>query len=114
QLAPALIEEALVRLGFPTAWAYVAQILSRRGPDLDELMYFSLDVSHSSESRLKVYPRHRPGDVARFLEIVAPDVTDVFRGRAPFNCYAFAGGSNRPMAVTTHFPINGDAAHDGG
>jgi DMATS type aromatic prenyltransferase len=131
QLAPALIEEALVRLGFPTAWAYVAQILSRRGPDLDELMYFSLDVSHSSESRLKVYarhrrctpadleaaaagsPTHRPGDVARFLEIVAPDVTDVFRGRAPFNCYAFAGGSNRPMAVTTHFPINGYAAHDG-
>jgi DMATS type aromatic prenyltransferase len=132
ELAPAVVEEALVRLGFGKAWPFVARTLARRGPDLDELMYLSLDVSRSSESRVKVYARHRwatisdleaaaasspnhkPGDVTQFLRTVAPDAGEVFKGRAPFTCFAFVEGCGAaPASVTTHFPINGYAPHDG-
>jgi hypothetical protein len=130
ELGPSMIEEAMVRLGFTSAWPSVARVLARRGPDLDELMYLSLDLSRSPASRLKVYvrhrrctvadleaaasgcPTHRPGDVTGFLQTVAPGA-EVFEGRAPFSCHAFVGGSDHPTTVTTHFPINGYAAHDG-
>ncbi|HLK38986.1 MAG TPA: tryptophan dimethylallyltransferase family protein [Polyangiaceae bacterium] len=129
-LAPGLIEEALMRLGFTNTWPFIARVLTKRGHDLDELMYLSLDLSRSGQSRVKVYARHRRctvaeleataagspsyqvGDVTRFLQTVAPDRA-VFDGRAPFTCYAFVQETaERPAAVTTHFPINGYAKDD--
>ena len=129
--APAVIEEALGRLGFHAAWSSVAQVLTRRGPELDELKYFSLDLGRSSQARTKVYARHqmalptdleraasagpayRAGDIARFLEMIAPDATGSFTGRPPFTCYAFVRPEDeRPSSVTTHFPVNGYAPHD--
>lgn len=128
--APAVIDEALVRLGFPRSWPIVGRQLIARGPGLDELKYFSLDLSPSAESRVKVYARHQqatvldlecaaaacpahvPGDIIRFLNAVAPNMT-TFRGRAPLTCYAFVQGRGAaPSAVTTHFPVNGYAPND--
>jgi hypothetical protein len=132
ELAPNLIQEAVGRLGFPKAWNVISKTLVRRGSDLDELKYLSLDLSASPKARLKVYARHeqctvgdlesaasaspwyQQGDVTQFLKIVAPDVDGVFPGRAPLTCYAFVQGrGDGPSSATTHFPINGYAKHDG-
>src|SRR5882724_3499451 len=69
-LAPNLVEEALVRLGFGSAWPVIGRTLLRRGPELDELKYFSLDLSSSPEARVKVYARHRNATVED-LELAA-------------------------------------------
>lgn len=130
-LAPALVEEAMVRLGFPGAWPLITQNLLRRGPDLDELNYLSLDLSASPDARIKVYARHlsstpadlesaasvalshRPGDVTQFLSLVAPKGGQIFDSRAPSTCYAFVGREGDcPVAATTHFPINSYAPED--
>jgi DMATS type aromatic prenyltransferase len=131
EAAPALVREALDRLGFASAWTGVETILTRRGPSLDELMYLSLDLARSREARVKIYARHRRctvsdledaasassmyvrGDVTDFLNAVAPDAGGRFDGRAPLTCYAFVEGRGaRPISATTHFPINGYATHD--
>ncbi len=131
-LASAVVEEALARLGFPKAWPVISRHLLRRGPDLDELNYVSLDLSSSLDARLKIYARHascspddlelaacaalshRAGDVKEFLGLVAPDAGKVFEGRAPSTCYTFLGHEgNLPVAATTHFPINSYAPDDG-
>jgi pyrroloquinoline quinone (PQQ) biosynthesis protein C len=130
-LAPCLVEQALGRLGFSGAWPIVSETIARRGTDRDELLYVSLDATHSADARLKVYarhhgatredletaasaaPSHSRGDVTRFLSKVAPDIGDVFMGRGLFTCLSFVGAhGNRPAAVTTHFPINGYARND--
>ncbi len=133
KLAPALVEEALVRLGFPGAWPTVSRSLLRRGPEWDELNYLALDLSESPDARVKVYARHfgcsvtdleavasasrsyDPGDLKAFLGLVAPDAeNDVFEGRSPCTCYSFVGGQGDiPVAATTHFPINSYAPNDG-
>ncbi len=128
--AAAVLEEALVRLGFSGAWGVAGKHLGARGPELDQFKYFSLDLGKTPEARVKVYarhqastpedleaaasasPTHRPGEVKRFLKAVAPGLQK-FRGRAPFTCYSFVEGrGDSPSAVTTHFPINGYARND--
>ncbi len=130
-LAPAVIEEALSRLGFADAWPCVASSLVRRGPDLDQLMYFSLDLRRSNTARVKVYARHRrctladleaaasrsqvyrSGDVDRFVRAVVPNGDHAFEKRAPLTCYAFDQRSgSTPVSATTHIPINAYAPHD--
>jgi GNAT superfamily N-acetyltransferase len=132
ELAPKLIEEAVGRLGFPKAWKVISDTLVRRGAELDELKYLSLDLSPSPKARLKIYARHerctvrdlesaasaspwyRQGEVTQFMKIVAPEVESLFHGRAPLTCYAFVQGrGDGPSSATTHFPINGYAVHDG-
>lgn len=128
--APAVLEEALVRLGFDRAWGLVGRHMCARGPEVDEFTYFSLDLGRTPEARVKVYarhqaatpadfeiiasgcPSHRPGELQRFLTAAAPQCAH-FDNRPPSTCYAFVEGKDdTPIAVTTHFPINGYAAHD--
>jgi len=131
-LAPAVVEEALVRLGFHSAWASVSRGLLRRGREFDELNYVSLDLSAAPDARVKIYARHssctvadleraaqpardhRAGDVRELVRILAPRAGDgALEGRAPSTCYTFVGSdSGRPAAATTHFPINSYAASD--
>jgi pyrroloquinoline quinone (PQQ) biosynthesis protein C len=130
-LAPALVEEALVRLGFSRAWGHVASTIGRRGPVLDEIKYFSLDLAASDRARVKVYARHHhptidemeaaargaasavPGDVARFLRQLGAPAGERLSGRALATCLAFvAGGDERPAAATHYYPINGYAEDD--
>ncbi|MEZ4220968.1 MAG: tryptophan dimethylallyltransferase family protein [Polyangiaceae bacterium] len=128
--APQVIEAALHRLGFDAAWPAIGNVLAWRGPEADELKYFSLDLSPGPEARVKVYARHHhatrdvvasaagacssgdPESISLFLRTLAPDV-DLYEGRGPFTCYAFTAGSgSAPDSVTTHFPINGYAQSD--
>jgi len=132
-LAPTLVEEALVRLGFDRAWGHVARSIARRGPVLDELKYFSLDLAASEGARVKVYSRHhrptieemeeaargavghRDGDIARFLEQLGAPSGTRLSGRPLATCLAFVAGAaepDRPAAVTHYFPVNGYARND--
>jgi DMATS type aromatic prenyltransferase len=127
--APLIIEEALVRLGFERSWPVVGNVLTKRGPILDELKYFALDLSRTPDARVKVYARHHDStaevltsaaagcptsptaNLRRFLAAVSPDRAQ-FDSRGPFTCYAFVSGNPKPDSVTTHFPINGYAPND--
>lgn len=126
--AAALVEEAMVRLGFSKGWHAISESAGRRGRELDELKYFSLDVTPSKTARVKVYVRHlkasvedceraaaiarshQPGDVADFVRAMAPGEEGVLRGRPPATCLSFVEGDDRPAAVTHHFPVNGGYA----
>jgi DMATS type aromatic prenyltransferase len=124
--AAALVEEAMVRLGFPKGWHAISTSIGRRGRELDELKYFSLDVTPSETARVKVYARHldataedcehaasiarshRAGDVLEFVRAMAPDENGVLLGRPPATCLSFVDGNGEePAAVTHHFPVNG-------
>jgi hypothetical protein len=128
--APALVREALGRLGLSRAWPVVERSLLRRGADVDTLAYFSLDLERSPEARVKVYARHQnstpgeleavarastshvPGDVISFLSALAPGATR-FDGRAPSTCLTFLGSHDAgAAAATTHFPVNNYATDD--
>lgn len=128
--APALVEEALRRLGMPRAWSHVTACMTCRGPHLDELKYFALDLSEAPLSRVKVYVRHhdstpadlehsarsagesRPGEVARFARAVSGDA-ERFTRRATFSCAAFVEGSDSAPAATTHYiPVCAYAEND--
>jgi len=127
--APSIVHEAMDRLGYGRAWSTIDGVLARRGPGLDELKYFSLDLSPASTARVKVYARHQrctrddleatarlspfyvPGEITDFLEILAPGQR-LFAQRAPFTCYAFVDDPGGPASATTHFPINGYADND--
>lgn len=127
--AAALVEEAMVRLGFPKGWHAISRSIARRGRELDELKYFSLDVTPSNTARVKVYARHlnatvqecedaasvarshRAGDISEFAKAMAPGENGILPGRPPATCLSFVEGDDeRPAAVTHHFPVNGGYA----
>ncbi len=129
--ANAVVEEALLRLGFGGAWSAVSEGLIRRGSDRDLLKYLSLDVGSSRNARVKVYAAHvRPtaleleqaascalsyqaGEVTQFVATMAPQAGRVLTGRCPQTCYSFIEEyGERPVAATTHFPINDYAPDD--
>jgi len=130
QKASLIIEEALVRLGLHGAYATIAETIARRGPDLDELKYFSLDLSESKAARIKVYSRHHSptvadleeaatgaasyvaGDTTRFLAAMAGNDTKLFDGRALATCLAFTGAQSKASAATVYVPIKGYAEND--
>ncbi|HEY8942762.1 MAG TPA: tryptophan dimethylallyltransferase family protein [Polyangiaceae bacterium] len=127
--APALIDEALTRLGFGSATLDVLKRFARRGTELDEIRYFSLDLSSDAHARVKVYfahpgataleldsafevaPTHRRGDVLEFCDVIS-------RHHGPFDrkpvtsCLAFVAGQVEPTAVTLHLPIAHYAEND--
>jgi DMATS type aromatic prenyltransferase len=127
--AAPLVEEAMVRLGFSSAWPVIAASLGRRGRELDELKYFSLDLAPRAESRVKVYMRHltatvadvelasasaqshRAGDVSEFVEATSGIASGTFQGRPPATCLSFVErAGNEAAAATHHFPVNGGYA----
>lgn len=126
--AQALVEEALQRLGMTTAWASLCRT-ARRGPHLDELKYFALDLSADPQSRVKVYVRHHdatpedleaaasvaqdyvPGEVAEFVRAMGGD-RERLASRATFTCSAFTGPQSRPSATTVYVPVCAYAPDD--
>lgn len=62
--ASVLLEEALSRLGLDYAYGILAKTAGYRGPYLDELKYFSLDLASHKEARVKLYVRHHNATVA--------------------------------------------------
>ena len=97
QNAPALVDEALRRLGMPRAMAALRASSLRRGPELDELKYFALDLSAAPSARVKVYVRHH-GATPQDLEAA----TARARRRTPGEALGFARamrGGDGPLAV---------------
>jgi DMATS type aromatic prenyltransferase len=121
--APALLAEAMKRLGFAHAWRSVYGTGGRHG--LDELVYFSLDLAAHQEARLKVYCRHhratvkefegaariarnhQEGDAIALCQAMADGESDgPFTRKPPITCYSFVDPNDpAPAAVTLHFPI---------
>ncbi|HTN86322.1 MAG TPA: tryptophan dimethylallyltransferase family protein [Sorangium sp.] len=117
-----LLEEALTRLGLAPSYRAYCRDASGRGPELDQPIYFSLDLASGPEARVKVYrrhrgataadieaacaaaPSHRPGDGAALCRI-AGGGDGPFDRRPPITCLSFVEGETAPSAVTVHFPI---------
>ncbi len=121
EAADELIDEVIARLDLVGAREALAR-LRRRGRDLDELKYLSLDLSDSARARAKFYvchhqarpeqleqafsvaETHRAGDAAHFCETMAPQI-GCFSEKPISSCLAFVGGSPAPHTVTMHLPI---------
>ena len=129
-LAPALAEEALVRLGLGRAWPSFTRIAARRGEDADELLYFSLDLAATPEARVKIYLRHHrataqdleaalalapqleSGHAARMIHALGGG-EGPFATRAIVSCFSYVDGDvERPSEATLYFPIGSYVAHD--
>jgi len=125
-----LVEEALRRLGLPRAMASLRASSLRRGPRLDELKYFALDLAAAPSARVKVYVRHHAAtpreleDAASAARAWAPGEARAFARetcggdgplavRAAATCSAFTSGSEgRPDATTLYVPVCAYARDD--
>jgi DMATS type aromatic prenyltransferase len=126
--AAALVQEALERLGYGEAWNHVLPTMSR-GPFLDEIRYFSLDLV-SDEPRVKVYVYHREPTPEVLAAAAAtatqsePDRIVEFYTRltqwgepapgfAPGTCLSFTRrGGAAPVTATLHVPVRGYVGND--
>ncbi len=127
-MAPALVEAALDRLGFPGAYARLMKAM-QRGPELDEIRYLALDLCGGEAARVKVYVFHHQPTPAVISEAAsaAPsaDATGIAAffeglsegrapsgGFAPATCLSFVAGRDDPSAATLHFPVRGYVRND--
>ena len=116
--APALVEEALGRLGLASAWEWLTA--SHGALSGDRLLYMGIDLIAGASARVKLYVAHpgasaaqiertcrdcrnyEPGDVPRWLDALAserpPDERPVL------TCFAFTAGEPRPE-FTLHVPV---------
>lgn len=130
--ATELVREGLARLGLARTWQSLERTVLRRGPALDELKYFALDLTPSAEARVKIYVRHHaptPDDLevgsSAASNYVAGETLDFVRAmrggggrllaRAAFTCSSFVGTErNHPVSTTIYVPVcayaNDDAA----
>lgn len=118
-----LIREALARLEIDASWDMLEETILARGPELDELKYFALDLTEDAHSRVKIYVRHHevtseeleraasaaetyvPGETQDFARAMGP-ADDLLAERAAFTCSSFIGGSRqRPQATTVYVPV---------
>ncbi|MFO0757891.1 MAG: iron-containing redox enzyme family protein [Byssovorax sp.] len=128
--AAAVVEEALCRLGYDRAWPVLSSVAGGRGPDLDELKYFSLDLTEGQAARVKVYyrhhritaaelerafaaaPAHIPGDVIGMCEAIL-DSEGPFVEKPIGSCFSFVEGDvERPSKATLHLPVARYVASD--
>lgn len=104
--APALLEEALGRLGLARAYPRVMGEAGARGAALDELVYFSLDLTAHDQARVKVYVRHHHAS-AHDAERVLGRLGGVEPGEAGAFCAAMLGGdgpyTTRPLVSCWSF-----------
>jgi DMATS type aromatic prenyltransferase len=124
ELAPAIIEETLFRLGFDRAWARLSSIAASRGPARDEFKYISLDLTSHAEARVKVYLRYHSATLADLVAAarLAPSFA---AAQAEEFCRTFLGGDGpyrekpvalcfsytsrdlaAPSSVTFHCPVS--------
>jgi pyrroloquinoline quinone (PQQ) biosynthesis protein C len=101
-----------------------------RGPELDELRFFSLDLMAGDASRVKVYGFHHRATIDDLLRVIATapgsDAAAVRRycatlvggdgaivaSRQPATCLAFVGDEPRPKTGTVHVPVRSFAGDD--
>lgn len=126
----AIVEESLVRLGFTHAWPTLAQTAAQRGPDKDEFVYFSLDLTDLPHARVKIYLRHHdatpaelesalsaarnhvPGDAIEFCQAMAAGQA-AFSAKPAITAFAWVEEDNAtPSSSTLHLPISNYATDD--
>ncbi|HTA89785.1 MAG TPA: tryptophan dimethylallyltransferase family protein [Polyangiaceae bacterium] len=125
-----LVEEALHRLGLGGAWQSLSHHILARGPKLDELKYFALDLTSEAEARVKVYVRHHAASPEDLEFAATPaashvpgetlDFVRAMRGgrgrlhaRAAFTCSSFIGDAGEgPAATTVYVPVCAYARDD--
>ncbi|NUO49607.1 MAG: hypothetical protein HOV80_12190 [Polyangiaceae bacterium] len=127
--APQVVEQALDRLGLSSAFATVTRAF-RRGPELDELRFFSIDLGNTREARVKVYGFHHEASVddlahvmtvvpdsdgaavRRFCRALLGSEGELRASRQPATCLAFVGTNASPATGTVHVPIRAFAGDD--
>jgi DMATS type aromatic prenyltransferase len=128
--APRLVAEGLARLGLRDVCPSLVNSVLRRGPHLDELKYFALDLTDEPEARVKVYVRHHsasadeleaavsaaqshePGEATLFVRAMRGSEARL-EVRAPFTCSSFIGdGAAAPVATTLYVPVCAYARDD--
>jgi DMATS type aromatic prenyltransferase len=116
-----LVEEVLDRLELGRAYPHLLREAGRRGPWLDELVYFSLDLAAHARARIKVYFRHHeataadaerivglrggvePGEVRTFCATILGD-EGPYLSRPLVSCWAFSGNA-KPASAAVYAPI---------
>lgn len=127
--APFIVEKALQNLGFTKAWHCISQFALQRG-EQDEIKYFSLDLSHSTDARFKVYVAHKNATVENLEAVLAAnpyheygeaidfcratnDQKDSFTTHPVISCFAFTTDDEmHPFSTTLHIPIRYYASND--
>jgi DMATS type aromatic prenyltransferase len=120
-LAATVLEAALARLELAAAYPRLMREGCRRGAELDELVYFSLDLTAHDTARIKVYFRHhhataadlervigrfggvRPGEVRAFCATVLGH-DGPYVPRPLVSCWSFSRGVE-PSGATLYAPI---------
>ncbi|KAJ0108532.1 beta-eliminating lyase [Diaporthe amygdali] len=120
--------EALSRLGLGESWAQLKQQMS---PD-EYVIYFSLDLCHNAEARVKVYVAHpnaTAAEVARKHDALCESSSDSyeiqrfclamsggsfgpFTSKPLISCFAFTSSAPGSSVGTVHFPIDAYVSHD--
>lgn len=126
--APTLVEEAFERLGLSSSWPFIAEAMAR-GPELDDLRFFSLDLEDSAEARVKAYVFHKNATLADLVRTaalatahdgarLATFVRTITGGdgwlsgeRQAGTCLTFVGPGG-PKSATTHLPVRVWAGND--
>lgn len=129
-LAPAVVEESLVRLKFERVWSTLAEVAAQRGPDKDEFVYFSLDLDGHVQARIKVYLRHYNatpedldraltaspnyivGDAIEFCHAMVEDRISFF-AKPAITCFSLISGCDTTASnATIYIPIWNYTAND--
>lgn len=126
--APAIVEEALDRLGFASAWPSVVAAC-KRGSAKDTLKYFSLDLTPGDTGRVKIYVYHHdaraedieavaslartytPGAVTAFCKAITGE-KGIFPGAPLASCLTFTRNDSRPEVTSTYVPFLGHVTND--
>lgn len=92
--AYALVEQALLRLGFAQAWPRIVASIAKRGPRLDELAALSVELSPLAESAVRVYVRHHTAAPERLREAT----NDVWGDALPLPLPLLEAASEAPVS----------------
>jgi DMATS type aromatic prenyltransferase len=123
--APYVVEQALHRLGFNDAWAFLEQCLADNSSA--QIRYFSVDLAAPEEARVKVYVgcaesaqavdrliegarNSEPDDAQRWLRTLTA-TQGPFDARPILSCFSFRRDLMTPD-VTVHVPIRCYVKHD--
>jgi len=132
ELSRMVLEAALARLGLGEAYPWLVCEAARRGSKLDELVYFSLDLSSQERARVKVYFRHheatasdleramgsaggiQPGDIREFCTTMLGHAGP-YTNAPLVSCWSFTpdvGPASEPSGATLCVPIAYYASDD--